>query len=128
MLKKTLSVCALMLAVTLSGTALAGDHHRNGPGGFGFGSYHHQGITCVNDVHRYCGDDDYVLLRGSLTRYFGDDDYEFTDERGDTIAVELDDDENWSHISKDQLIEIYGEVERDDFRVKLEVKSARPVR
>ena len=53
--------------------------------------------------------------------------YEFTDEAGDTIEVELDDDRNWSNISKDQLIDIYGEVDKDLMSINIDVKRAVPV-
>ncbi|HIV15960.1 MAG TPA: NirD/YgiW/YdeI family stress tolerance protein, partial [Candidatus Avisuccinivibrio pullicola] len=65
--------------------------------------------------------------RGRLTNYLGKDMYEFTDEAGDTIEVELDDDRNWSNIAKDQLIDIYGEVDKDLMSINIDVKRAVPV-
>ena len=49
--------------------------------------------------------------------------YEFQDETG-TIKIELDDDQNWSHIQKDQLIDIHGEIDRDANSIKVDVKDA----
>lgn len=72
-------------------------------------------------------DDQRVVLQGRLTNYLGKDIYEFTDLAGDTIEVELDDDRNWSNISKDQLIEIEAEVDKDLLSISLDVKRARPV-
>lgn len=69
-------------------------------------------------------DDQRVTLTGKLTNYLGQDRYEFTDATGRMI-VELDDDKNWSHLRKDQLITIYGEVDRDFNSVEIDVKEAR---
>lgn len=79
----------------------------------------------VIQVQRDARDDQIVMLRGRLTNYFGDDIYEFTDTQGNSIEVELDDDQNWSFIEKDQLIDIIGKVDKDYFKVKIDVKDAR---
>ena len=52
----------------------------------------------------------------------------FTDEKGNTIVTELDDDKNWSHVSKDALMDILAEVDRDHWEVELEVLEAKPAR
>ena len=57
--------------------------------------------------------------------YLGHDRYEFADDTG-RIEVELDDDRDWSHISKDQQITIFGKVDREHRYVKIDVKDARP--
>lgn len=115
------SKVALIAALVLMGSAAA-HHNAFLPRGFST-----ERLLSVDEVHRHCSDDDKIYMRGRLTRYFGDEDYEFTDLFGNTIEVELDDDEDWSHISKDQLIDIFGKVDRDLFKIKIEVKGARPV-
>lgn len=85
------------------------------------------GVTTVQEVLKNGQDDQYVTLTGKLTNYLGYDKYEFSDDTG-TITVELDDDRNWSHIGKDQLITIYAEVDREFTNVELSVKEATPVK
>lgn len=72
-------------------------------------------------------DDARVKLRGKLTEHLRNDKYTFVDEKGDSIMVELDDDRNWSHISRNQPIEIEAKVDRDWNNIKLEVKKATPI-
>lgn len=88
-----------------------------GPQGFA------NNFSTVRDVLDRARDDQPVTLTGRLTNYLGHDRYEFTDDTG-TIEVELDDDKNWSHISKGQLITIMGEVDKDFMSIKIDVKSA----
>lgn len=127
MRKLTAISLAALLAFAGAQAAVAG--HGHGPSGFygSWGGPGHRTMNSVDEVYRACHDDDWISLKGRLTRYFGDEDYEFTDEFGSTIEVELDDDRDWSYISKDQKIEIFGEVDRDDFRVKIKVEGARPL-
>ena len=73
-------------------------------------------------------DEQLVVLRGRFTRQVTHDKYEFTDEKGNTIVAELDDDKNWSHVAKDALMDILAEVDRDRYKVELEVLEAKPVR
>ncbi len=114
---------ALALALALFCLeAVSEEHHHRLPQGF-WGDYNR--MNNVDEIYLTCRDDDIIILRGRLTRYFGDEDYEFTDENGGTIEVELDDKYDWSHVSKDELIDIVGKVDRDDFRVKLEVREAK---
>lgn len=80
----------------------------------------------VAGVIRQAYDDQVVTLKGRLTNFLGDDRYEFTDEAGDRIEVELDDDMNWSNISRNQLITIVGEVDKDTFSTTIEVIQATP--
>lgn len=83
----------------------------------------------VRDVLQYGYDDQRVVLQGRLTQYLGHDRYVFADETGQ-IRVELDDDRDWSHIAKDQLIRIYGklDISRKHNRIEIEVRQAEPVR
>lgn len=95
-----------------------------GPQGFG-----NNAPKNVRDVLQYGYDDQRVVLQGRLTQYLGHDRYVFADETGQ-IRVELDDDRDWSHIAKDQLIRIYGKVDlsRKHHRIEIEVRQAEPVR
>ena len=131
-MKKVTVLSALIAASVLSaGVALAA------PAGFGGNAsaaapgapagFEGNRIDSVAAVKDRAHDDQKVTLRGRLTNYLGKDMYEFTDEAGDTIEVELDDDRNWSNISKDQLIDIYGEVDKDLMSINIDVKRAVPV-
>ena len=131
-MKKVTVLSALIAASVLSaGVALAA------PAGFGGNApaaapgapagFEGNRIDSVAAVKDRAYDDQKVTLRGRLTNYLGKDMYEFTDEAGDTIEVELDDDRNWSNIAKDQLIDIYGEVDKDLMSINIDVKRAVPV-
>ena len=95
----------------------AGRHLENLPRGF---DNYYNNILAIQSQGR---DDEDVCLRGRLTSYLQDDCYEFTDEMGNSIEVELDDDVNWGLVSKDQLIEIFGDIDRNMFRVKIDAKG-----
>lgn len=131
-LSTLLGATSLALAVgVFSGTTLAAPIQGFGNGGGGPGGFNGGGgqTMTVQSVKRNAYDDQHVSLVGRLTQFLGDDDYVFQDKTG-TIVVELDDDDDhrWNHIQKDQLIQIYGEVDRDDGRVKIEVDRAHPVK
>ena len=96
------------------------DHRR--PRGF-----EQQPLTSIEEIKRNGRDDQYVVLRGRLTKYYGKDSYEFADLSGDTIEVKLDDDEDWSYLSRDELIDILGKLDYDWFSVTIDVKRAVPV-
>lgn len=91
----------------------------SGPAGF-----NNNAPNTVAGVLENAYDDQIVTLRGKLTNYLGQDNYEFTDMQGNRIEVELDNDYNWSHIAKDQLIDITGEVDKDILSTTIDVKSA----
>lgn len=88
------------------------------------GGFENNTLTTVAGVKKDAYDDQIVYLRGRLVKFLGKDMYEFADVKGDIIKVELDDDQNWSHINKDQLIDIVGKVDKDFIGTKIEVKSA----
>lgn len=116
--------CCLAIGVAFafwainSPLALAG-HKARGPSGF---NHYLDSVARIQSEGR---DEDLVLLRGRLTNYLYEDRYEFTDEAGNSIEVELDNDANWSLVHKNQLIEIFGEVERNMFRIKVEAQDFR---
>ncbi len=131
---KRLSFALLALAAMLTTSiAAADDDHRTGhnrdchfqstmPGGFEQST----GKLSVAEVLKNAEDEQIVFLSGALTKSLGDEKFEFTDAKGDTIVVKLDDDENWSHLQKDMPIEIEAEVDKDFMSIELEVKCARP--
>lgn len=82
-------------------------------------------LTSIAKIQQYGKDDDYVHIKGRFTNYLGDDKYVFTDFTGLTIVVELDDDFNWSQFSKNELIEIFGELDKDFFSVKVKCKGGK---
>jgi len=85
-------------------------------------------LKSIEEVKQNSYDEQLVVLRGRFTRQVSHDKYEFTDEKGNTIVTELDDDKNWSHVSKDALMDILAEVDRDHWKVELEVLEAKPAR
>jgi len=94
-------------------------NHFNKPRGF------ENYFNNVMAIQSHGKDEEDVWMRGRLTNYLYENSYEFTDEMGNSIAVELDDDIDWTPVYKDQLIEIYGEIDRNMFRVKVEAKGYR---
>lgn len=129
MKKITLVISSVVLALGI-GVAVAQNvngfqqdvqFYSNVPAGFD-----NQAPNTVQGVKRNAFDDQMVTLVGRLTKYLGDDHYEFVDQTG-SIEVELDDDMNWSHISKGQLIRIYGEVDKDLLSTTIDVEYAVPV-
>lgn len=98
----------------------------NAPQGFANSATQIPAIASVSDAINKGLDEQQLTLRGRITNFLGDDKYEFQDETG-TIRIELDDDQNWSHIQKDQLIEITGELDKHMQYVKIEVYRATPI-
>lgn len=119
-MRKSLMISAAAAAVMMfCATAQAGNHHfRNGPQGF-----QNQAPTTIASVIQNAYDDQYVTLQGRLVAYLGHDRYTFQDATG-TIEVELDDDYDWSYISKDELIQITAKVDKDFWKTELDVKQA----
>lgn len=72
--------------------------------------------------------DDLVYLQGRFTKHLRCETYEFTDLAGDTIGAKLDDDENWSHIRRDEAVEIMAKVNTKRKVPELDVQVARPVK
>ncbi len=127
MTKMTVAAALCALAMPFAAFAQA-------PSGFtGSASAQPQGFSLttlksIEEVRKNSYDEQLVVLRGRFTRQVTHDKYEFTDEKGNTIVAELDDDKNWSHVAKDALMDILAEVDRDRYKVELEVLEAKPVR
>ncbi|CAK7045458.1 MAG: Protein YgiW [Desulfovibrio sp.] len=66
-------------------------------------------------------DDTAVALRGNIVRHLGKDKYEFQDHTG-TVTIEIDD-KDWRGVTVEpgDTVEIFGEVDRDLTRMKIEV-------
>lgn len=116
-LLKLASLIALTGAAALLPTVSVGKHVDYLPRGF---DNYYNNVLAIQSHGR---DDEDVCMRGRLTSYLQDDCYEFTDEMGNSIEVELDDDVNWGLVAKDQLIEIFGEIDRNMFRLKIDAKG-----
>lgn len=126
---RKMTVAAALCALAMPFAAFA-----QAPTGFtGSASAQPQGFSLttlksIEEVRKNSYDEQLVVLRGRFTRQVTHDKYEFTDEKGNTIVAELDDDKNWSHVAKDALMDILAEVDRDRYKVELEVLEAKPVR
>lgn len=117
---KKLAVLAVTSVFCLAGSAAFADGwYGNGGAPQGFTA----NLNTIQAVKSDARDDQYVTLRGRLVDYLGHDHYEFADNTG-TIEVELDDDYDWSFISKGELIEISGQVDKDFFSTSIDVKRA----
>ncbi|MBO8416471.1 MAG: NirD/YgiW/YdeI family stress tolerance protein [Proteobacteria bacterium] len=116
-------------AALFSAAALAAPQGFNGGQGVAGGpqGFNNAAPNTVAAVKSQAYDDQIVTLQGRLTKHLQKDHYEFTDLQGNTIEVELDDDQDWSNIAKDQLIEIVGEVDKDLLSISIDVKRAVPV-
>ena len=127
MTKMTVAAALCALAMPFAAFAQA-------PSGFtGSASAQPQGFSLttlksIEEVRKNSYDEQLVVLRGRFTRQVTHDKYEFTDEKGNKIIAELDDDRDWSHVAKDALVDILAEVDRSKKKVELEVLQAKPVR
>ena len=74
----------------------------------------------VRDVKKM-RDDTNVVLVGKIEKSLGGEKYQFTDETG-SIIVEIDE-EKWMgvEVSPTDIVEIYGEVDKDWKRIKVDV-------
>ncbi|HIV14612.1 MAG TPA: NirD/YgiW/YdeI family stress tolerance protein [Candidatus Avisuccinivibrio pullicola] len=129
-MKKLALVSVIAVALTSAAVMAA-------PQGFGGGApaaapgapagFNNAAPNTIASVLASAYDDQVVTLEGRLTNYLGEDHYEFTDAAGDRIEIELDDDQDWSFISKDMLIRITGDVDKDLLSTTIDVKRAEPV-
>lgn len=126
-----------IIAAALISAAVATSAYAAQPQGFepnaalpsmmpqGFGN---AALMTVKQVKDQARDDDIVTMRGRFTAHIRGDNYVFMDEAGDSIEAELDDDMNWSHVVKDQPVEITAKVDKDLLSIELEVLTARNVK
>lgn len=111
-----------VLAAAPQGFAPVSQAQVQGPKGFDTAP-----LTTVAAVLDSAKDHQIVTLRGKFTDHIKGDKYVFTDEKGATIKAELDNDKDWSMITKDAPVEIRAEVDKDWNSTKLEVISAKPL-
>lgn len=127
MLKKV-SIAAALCALALPLSAIAAgptgfDQPTGKPGapqGFDL-----QKMQSVADIEKNARDDQVIRLDGRFTAQLSKEKFEFTDTKGEKVVVELDDDQNWSHVQKDALMEITAEVDKDFTSLKLDVMDAK---
>lgn len=122
---KKLGLLIAASALCVSATAFAGhsDYYNNGGVPQGFGN----NLNTVAAVEKDSYDDQVVTLTGRLVNYLGHERYEFADNTG-VIEVELDDDRDWSYISKDEPIQLTGKVDRDFLSTTIEAYRIVPLR
>ena len=78
----------------------------------------------VNEINKLKVGGSLVLVRGRITDFIGDEKYNFSDDTG-SLILDLDDDKSWSHIAKDQLIEVVGQTRKHLDYTIIEVISAK---
>lgn len=126
MLKKTMlaaTLCALAVpfAALAAGPTGFGPQERPGaPQGFTL-----EKMNSIAQLKKEAHDDQLVTLQGRFTKQLSKEKFEFTDAKGDTIVAELDDDQNWSQVQKDALMEIVAEVDKDLTSMELDVIDAK---
>ena len=129
MLKKiTLAsaLCALAIpfaALAAGPTGFSGQERPGAPQGFT-----HEKMASIAQLKSQAKDDQIVVIDGRFTKQLEKDKYEFTDAKGDTIVVDLDDDMNWSHVKKDALMELTAEVDKDFTSTKLDALEAKLIK
>ena len=72
-----------------------------------------QKMNSIAQLKSDAKDDQIVVIDGRFTKQIKKEKYEFTDAKGDTILVDLDDEKNWSHVQKDAKVELTAEVDKD---------------
>ena len=82
-------------------------------------------MASIEQLKSEAKDDQIVVIDGRFTKQVKKDKYEFTDAKGDTILVDLDDDQNWSHVKKDALMELTAEVDKDFTSMELDAIEAK---
>ena len=124
---KKIALAAALCALTVPFAALAA-----GPTGFGAQERPGapQGFTLLKrnsiaQLKKEAHDDQLVTLQGRFTKQLSKDKFEFTDAKGATIVVELDDDQNWPQAHKDALMEIVAEADKDLVSMELEAIDAK---
>ncbi len=82
----------------------------------------------ITIVHaKKLGDDQYVTLRGNIVQHLYKDNYVFQD-KTDKINIEIDHDK-WQGLSvgANDLVEIYGKIDKDKRSIEIDVKSIRKI-
>ena len=110
----------IKLAVVLCAFAVPFAAVAAGPSGFDNQArpgapqgFTHQKMDSIAQLKSDAKDDQIVVIDGRFTKQIKKEKYEFTDAKGDTILVDLDDEKNWSHVQKDAKVELTAEVDKD---------------
>ncbi|MDR0909691.1 MAG: NirD/YgiW/YdeI family stress tolerance protein [Spirochaetaceae bacterium] len=117
-MKKTVLLAALFCCMAVSAFAQSG---YTGPGS-------DAGKTAITVAEaKKLWDDTPVTLHGFITRALRDEKYEFTDDAGDTMIIDIDDD-FWRlnpeiKFDDKQRLEIKGKIDVDDLRKQVEVRN-----
>ena len=114
MLKK-IKLAAVLCAFAVPFAAVAA-----GPSGFDNQArpgapqgFTHQKMDSIAQLKSDAKDDQIVVIDGRFTKQIKKEKYEFTDAKGDTSLVDLDDEKNCSHVQKDAKVELTAEVDKD---------------
>ena len=96
-MKKMLAVVLSLVAVFILGTAVvfAAKHHSSAQ------------VTTIADIKANGWDEQRVLVDGEFTEHICKDLYTFTDNEGNSMTVEVDDD-IWYQLSMDTPVRIYA--------------------
>ena len=104
-------LCALAVPLAAVAAGPSGFDNQSRPGApQGFS---HQKMNSISQLKSEAKDDQIVVIDGRFTKQLKKEKYEFTDAKGETIVVDLDDEKNWSHVQKDALVELTAEVDKD---------------
>lgn len=114
-MKKMLALVLSLVTVFVLGTAVV------------FAAKHHNGnnaqVTTIAEIKANGWDDQRVLVDGTFTEHIYKDLYTFTDNEGNSMTAEVDDD-IWYQLSMNSPVRIYAEVDKDwHGGIELEVKN-----
>ncbi len=116
---KKISLFAIMgaLAITGARAEFVETVTTTGPGGF----VDLNEVIVTTDQVKEMRDDVPVIVQGYIIKNLGDENYLFKDDAG-SIIVEIDDD-NWGGvtITPNDLVKLYGDVDRGLFTTEIEV-------
>ena len=114
---RAVAVALALAAILSSGAEQALANNSSGGGYFGPGP----DFVTVKQA-KTMNDDDHVALKGYIVQRIGSDKYLFRDDTGDIILDISDRRWEGQQISPADLVEIYGEVDKDCFDRKIEIQ------
>lgn len=112
MKKMWILICSLIAVFVLSSAVVfAAKHHDSNPK-----------ITTISEIKANSWDEQRVLLDGEFTEHVYKDIYIFTDDKGDFITVDIDD-EVWYQLSMNSPVRIFAKVDKDWYgEIELDVE------
>ena len=112
-MKKIFVATMMAIMLALPGLALAD----------GFSGSKAEAVTATIAELSNLPDDAKVYVTGKITRELGDEKYEFKDEAGNTVTVKIKDRLfEGINVSPDDLLVIYGELDKGYTSMKIEAK------